>query len=203
MPKIIPELGPKILQAAARHFETKGYQGTDMKSLATELGISVGTLYNYYASKPELFLDVSLLWKAVLGERLLHLLDNDDAPAVKLRRTLFLMYEDMVAYTGRWREFTQSGAKFDRDSAIGRRFREDNEELYRRIQELLQLVWKDRPHTDEMLDDPVHRLAQVIVGSIMQLVMNPGNDPGANSDFVKHWIDFVAPLPSGSGSPNR
>jgi len=195
MPKIIPELGPKILQIAARHFETKGYQGTDMKSLAAEVGISVGTLYNYYKSKPVLFLEVSLLWKAVLSERLVRQLDSEETPLVKLRQTLVMLYEDMVAYTGRWREFTQSGEKFDRDSAIGRRFREDNEDLHSRIQALLQVVWKDRPDTQELLADPHHRFAQLIVSSIMQLVMKAGDSPDSNLAFVKAWVDFLAPLP--------
>jgi len=201
MPKIIPDLGARILQTAARHFETKGYSATDMKSLARELGTSVGALYNYYASKPELFLAVSLLWKQELSARLLDRLDREDSPVAKLRDTLFMLYENMESYTGLWREFLQSGAKFDPGSPVGQRFRQDNEQLHSRLQELLREVWKDQPNAAPLVDAPGNRLAQLVVSSIMQLVMNGNEDLETNRAFVKHWIDFVAPLSSRPGAP--
>jgi AcrR family transcriptional regulator len=193
MPKIIPDLGSRILQTAARHFETKGYAATDMKSLARELGASVGTLYNYYSSKPQLFLEVSLLWKQELNARLLDRLDREDSPAAKLRATLLMLYDDMESYTGLWREFMSSGAKFDPGSPVGRRFRQDNEQLHSRLQELFREVWRGHTNAGPLVDDPGNRLAQLVVGSIMQLVMNGTGDLAANRAFVQHWIDFVAP----------
>lgn len=197
MPKIIPDLGSRILQAAARQFESKGYHGTDMKSLAVDLGISVGTLYNYYASKPDLFLAVSLLWKQELGARLIQHIDTEASATVRLRHTLWTLFEDMESYTGLWKEFSESGAKFERHSPVGGKFREDNDQLNRRIQNLFREVWKDRPFVGNLAEDPANQLAQVVVRSIMQLVMNPTEDPEACRRFVEQWIDFLAPLPGG------
>jgi len=197
MPKIIPDLGPRILQIAARHFETKGYAATDMKSLSSEVGISVGTLYNYHASKPQLFLAVSLLWKQELSERLLQRLDQVDSPVAKLRATLLMLYDDMESYTGLWKEFMRSGAKFEPGSPVGQQFKRDNELLHRRLQELFREVWQGHPNAEALVADPENRLAQLMVGSIMQLVMNGNDDPTANRAFVEKWIDFVAPLPAG------
>lgn len=198
MPKIIPDLGPRILQTAARHFETKGFEATDMKSLAAELGISVGTLYNYHPSKPELFLAVSLLWKEELTQKMLARLDQVDSPVEKLRAALLMLYENMESYTGIWKEFMRSGARLQEGSPLGQRFKKDNEPLHRRLQGLFREVWKGHPNAEALVDDADDRLAQLMVGSIMQLVMNGNEDRAANRAFVEKWIDFVAPQPTSS-----
>ena len=47
----------EILAAAARVFARYGYAGTEMQAVADETGIAKGTLYLYYKSKEQLFLD--------------------------------------------------------------------------------------------------------------------------------------------------
>lgn len=193
MPKIIPDLGPRILRAAANAFEAKGYDATDMKSLAADLGISVGTLYNYHASKPELFLAVSVLWKEELSARMLEQFERSGNPETKLRTALMMLYDNMAAFTGIWREFMRSGANFHPGSPLGARFKKDNESLYLAVQDLFREVWKGHNNTQALVDDPNGRLGQLMVGSILQLVMNSDGDPVANRAFVAHWIDFIAP----------
>jgi AcrR family transcriptional regulator len=194
MPKIIPDLGPRILRTAARHFETKGFAATDMKGLAAELGISVGTLYNYHASKPELFVAVSLLWKEELSARLIGRLDEADSATVKLRAVLMMLYDDMAAYTGLWKEFIRSGASGGPGSPHGERFKKDNDELHQRLQTLFRDVWKDHPNAEKLLADDKNRLGQLMVGSILQLAMGAGDDREGHRRFVEAWVDFVAPL---------
>lgn len=48
----------EILTAAARLFAQLGYAHTDTQALADELQVGKGTLYRYFASKEQLFLDV-------------------------------------------------------------------------------------------------------------------------------------------------
>jgi AcrR family transcriptional regulator len=47
-----------ILQSAGNLFLTKGYLGTTLEEIAARAEIGVGTLYNYYDSKAEVFLAV-------------------------------------------------------------------------------------------------------------------------------------------------
>lgn len=195
MPKIIPDLKARILETAARHFETKGFATTDMKSLAVDLGISVGTLYNYYPSKPELFLEVSLLWKEALSRRMLDRMAAGGSAQERLRDTLLILFDDMVNYTGIWQEFMRSGAPFSPGTPVGERFRKDNEELNAALQDLFREVWKGHPGAQALLEEPENRLARLIVGSIMQLVMGQGDDRESTARFVRHWIDFLAPAP--------
>lgn len=58
MPKVIDKAIDKINHAAFNLFAEKGYHQVTMKMVAQEAGISVGTLYNYYLNKQDLFLDV-------------------------------------------------------------------------------------------------------------------------------------------------
>jgi AcrR family transcriptional regulator len=58
VPKIINNLRGKISRAAYQLFSKKGYSAVSMKIVAEETGIAVGTLYNYYANKEELFIKV-------------------------------------------------------------------------------------------------------------------------------------------------
>jgi AcrR family transcriptional regulator len=46
----------EILEAAFRLFVVKGYSGVSMQEIAAESEFSIGTLYNFFANKEELFL---------------------------------------------------------------------------------------------------------------------------------------------------
>jgi len=53
-----PKKRDQILQAAARVFARKGFSGTVMADIATTAGIGKGTIYDYFASKEDLFFAV-------------------------------------------------------------------------------------------------------------------------------------------------
>ena len=50
----------EIVSAAYRLFVEHGYHGTSMRQIAQEAGIALGGIYNHFASKEELFLNVLL-----------------------------------------------------------------------------------------------------------------------------------------------
>jgi AcrR family transcriptional regulator len=51
------ETRERLLDAAARVFELKGYEGATVASIAKEAGVSSGAIYAHYASKAELLVD--------------------------------------------------------------------------------------------------------------------------------------------------
>jgi AcrR family transcriptional regulator len=55
MPKIIKNVKDKIIYSATKRFETLEYDQVDMKSIALDANIAVGTLYNYYSNKKDIF----------------------------------------------------------------------------------------------------------------------------------------------------
>ncbi|GAA0069291.1 TetR/AcrR family transcriptional regulator [Clostridium sardiniense] len=58
MPKIIKNLDEKIFNVAWQLFTDSGYDNVDIKAIAKECDVAVGTLYNYYGNKRDLFLKV-------------------------------------------------------------------------------------------------------------------------------------------------
>ncbi|MCR2799335.1 helix-turn-helix domain-containing protein [Microbacterium sp. zg-Y818] len=57
------------MDAAAELFVEHGYQGTAMSDIARHAGMSVGTLYNRFPSKSDLFLEVFRSYGRRQGER--------------------------------------------------------------------------------------------------------------------------------------
>ena len=58
MPKLIPELEDRIIRKAESMFVSEGFDGVSMRKLAAELDIAVGTLYNYFPNKTQLFYSI-------------------------------------------------------------------------------------------------------------------------------------------------
>lgn len=58
MPKIIENLDEEIAKTALELFKDNPYQNVSMREIASEVGIAVGTLYNYYPNKWELYINV-------------------------------------------------------------------------------------------------------------------------------------------------
>jgi AcrR family transcriptional regulator len=75
-----------ILQIARQSFLEEGYAATSMSSIAAKLGGSKGTLYNYYASKEELFAAVMTAHCAVARARFEVLDVQSGTLAERLRR---------------------------------------------------------------------------------------------------------------------
>jgi AcrR family transcriptional regulator len=48
----------RLLETAAEHFAERGLDGTQVDAVATAAGFAKGTVYNYFASKEELFAEV-------------------------------------------------------------------------------------------------------------------------------------------------
>lgn len=92
MPKIIKDLDDKIIDSCMNLFCIHSYDRVEMKMIAKDCGIAVGTLYNYYDSKWEVFYKVlTLFWDNILTKLdVLYQKDIDDAPkftkAVELLR---------------------------------------------------------------------------------------------------------------------
>jgi AcrR family transcriptional regulator len=89
MPKVSPEhkeaVRDRLLEATRRCLTRKGYEGTTVRDIAAEAGVSIGTLYNYFASKEDL---IEALSEHVVGGDLAALGQVDDLLVV-LRDGIF------------------------------------------------------------------------------------------------------------------
>lgn len=61
-------------------FSTKGFKKTNIKEIAQSAGIAVGTFYNYYPSKEQLFLEIYIQENESLKKQLMESIDVDQEP---------------------------------------------------------------------------------------------------------------------------
>ena len=95
MPKKILNLDETIFQAAWKLFSNDGYDNVDMKAIAKECNIAVGTLYNYYNNKRDLFLKVlEASWNSTF-EKIEKVMNEDKNSAKALESIIKILYEDI------------------------------------------------------------------------------------------------------------
>ena len=64
MPKIIENLESRLIEEARRQLEQSGYGCVTIRSVAKACGVGIGTVYNYFPSKDDLFATYMLSdWK--------------------------------------------------------------------------------------------------------------------------------------------
>ncbi len=82
----------EILKAATDLFSEKGYHEVTMEEIAEEMGVSKGTIYNYFSSKENLYLEIlKESFEAI--EALLHgEVENSDPAPLKLRKLLVTIF---------------------------------------------------------------------------------------------------------------
>lgn len=95
MPRIIEGVRDRILDSAQVIFEKDGFAQADMRSIAEAAGIAVGTLYNYYSNKNELFSMVLYrMWQRTV-ERVDAAANEKGDPWIRLRRLETALIESM------------------------------------------------------------------------------------------------------------
>ena len=96
----------RILAAARRLFDRKGFGATSMEEVASRAGLAVGTLYNYFPSKDQLLFAISRSDTEQLvkiGERILA--DPPDDPVEAIAALTEVMVQGITTGERRlWRE---------------------------------------------------------------------------------------------------
>ncbi|MEL7603606.1 MAG: TetR/AcrR family transcriptional regulator [Bacillota bacterium] len=127
-----------LYQAARELFASKGFKDTSVADITGKAGYSVGTFYNYYASKDRLFTEIMERETGEMMRGVLKTLDLNDDPVRLIKRLLALNMEGMLAnpILRQWYDPEVSGK-------IERLFREDDglsamNFLYRDFHKLVQ-----------------------------------------------------------------
>jgi len=69
-----------IFNSARELFYSKGFKDTNVSDIAKMAGIGVGTFYNYYSSKEELFVEIYIKENEDLKKRIFQSIDMNDDP---------------------------------------------------------------------------------------------------------------------------
>jgi len=189
VPKRIPHLAETILDQAAKLFATQGYGPVDMKQVAAEAGTSVGNLYNYYPSKPDLFIAVIRRWKTEILEACRTLLASDLPRREKILALLGRLYDDVAQWRGLWMEFASGEGrarvlekKTEHSQGHPWGLAPDEVELLRDFEQLL---------TGQPCREDVARWAYILVTATLQLAGRFPEDREKNWKFLETLVDKI------------
>ncbi|WP_051330696.1 TetR/AcrR family transcriptional regulator [Aneurinibacillus terranovensis] len=111
----------RILAAANKIFIDKGYQNADMRSIAKEAGIAVGTIYNYYPNKAVLYQDIlNEKWQD-LSSSIIAITEEPIEPIEKLSTITGLLFQFIGQQLSIWNEIVEDPNRSEMCKDEGRR----------------------------------------------------------------------------------
>lgn len=118
MPKLIKDIEKNILSSAIELFGEYGFAKVDMKMISKKMGIAVGTLYNYYPNKKDLF--IKSFQKSWAGTfcKLNNVMREEVEPEEKIKNFLREVGVDSSIRKGVGREFFNKGNFNEKDRII-------------------------------------------------------------------------------------
>jgi AcrR family transcriptional regulator len=191
MPKRIPHLAETILEKAQSLFSERGYASVDMKEVAAKAGTSVGNLYNYFPSKPALFLAIHSRWRKDLLSASQEILGSDRPRRDKILAMLRRLYDDVASWKELWKEFM--GGSDARAQIMAAKAKEagparfgwldpDEQALLAEIETLL---------TGQPSPDPAARWAFLVVSATIQLAARLPEQREDNWKFLETLVDKI------------
>jgi AcrR family transcriptional regulator len=190
MPKRIPNLSETILTQAATLFSKNGYDAVDMKQVAVEAGTSVGNLYNYFQSKPALFLAVKGLWKSNLVEACRTILLSDLPRKERILAVLHRFYDNISNWHGLWVEF-MSGRE-EREHFHEVRARSAHKQPWTLDPEEIELVGMlDALLLNQPTTEPPYRWGFLVITAALQMATRHPSYREDNWKFLETLVDKI------------
>lgn len=185
MPKVIKDIEEKTFNAAMKLFGKYGYTDVEMKMIAKEVGIAVGTLYNYYPNKKQLFIKVfEYSWEETF-EKIDNIIDSSLSPYEKINIFVETLYKDMENRQGIGKELTKESV-FD-----------ENEE--NKLMWIKKILAKKMNYISEEIhkvngkdidNDILIRLLETILVSISTMLHEHREEKEKNLTFLYGIIQF-------------
>ena len=100
MPKIIKDLQSRIIKTAIRIFQEEGFSAIDIRRIAKESQIAVGTLYNYFPNKKALLYEVFQNMWAESIDKLDQLIEESEASEALFTDYAAALHHEMLQKKG-------------------------------------------------------------------------------------------------------
>ena len=173
-----------ILDSACSLFSKKDFRKINVREIATEAGVSVGTIYNYYADLDELFLDVFLK----NAEEISDLLEKENSDG---GLTLEKLCETYIAYLNRNMTFYQMMGHF----MLGGKLSEDAtaklNQMMRALMDTIETILKKEGNHGNTRSLS-HALFSALNGIMISYSGYPGRDPEKVDIYTRKLGSIVA-----------
>ena len=199
MPKKIPDVREKILKSAERLFNHYSYEEVDMRLIAKEAGVSVGTIYYHFTDKAGIFISTFENSLDTWFGNLNGIKNSAVHPAQRLNQYLTFLHQitndrmeavRMVFYEGIFSSPADSQCK-----QIGKLFDKIKNQLVIDIASILKdMMPKDRQMDENLID----RLTISTLGSFLTLNKR---FPQEIEENVKYITSALEALINSKGMP--
>lgn len=182
MPKIIPDIESKIEQGALSLFNQYDYDQVDMKMIAKECQIAVGTLYNYFPNKRQLFIHVlAHTWQAT-SFALDEIYEAYELPEEKLSHSIEQLYDDISFRRGTAKYIYKLVSNLEYDDEILDLF----DILFNKVERLFEPFEKKTFSCDEELINK--RLAKSLILLIQNTIIAKTGLREDNLHFIQDFF---------------
>jgi AcrR family transcriptional regulator len=189
MPKRIPNLSETILACASSLFSKDGYDSVDMKQVAAEAGTSVGNLYNYFKSKPALFVAVKGLWKSKLMDDCRVVLLSDLPRRERILAVLHTFYDNISGWHGLWMEFV--AGREGREHLHQVRAKTDKHQWTLAPEEMELVAMFDALLLGQVKTEPPYRWGFLLITATVQLATRHAQYRDDNWKFLETLVDKI------------
>jgi AcrR family transcriptional regulator len=183
MPKIIKDVEKTIRSCALELFIELSYTNVDMKMISKKSGVAVGTLYNYYENKKQLYISIlKESWENTFN-KLDAISELTISPGEKLRKFVSALYEDIEARNGLGKALINTSVADLKDD---KEINGLKNSLILRVENFLNCL--DKVETLSKCSNVDTRLAEsLLVSTLVMLEFHP-NDKEDNINFL---VDFI------------
>lgn len=98
----------QVFDAAFQLFSRHGYQKVSVNEIAQQAGVSPATIYNYFGTKDQLYLEMIMYWTDKQLELYERILDSARSFAEKTREIMLLEAENLTFLSEEFRNFQTS-----------------------------------------------------------------------------------------------
>ena len=176
---------PQILAASARVIAKRGITGLRLADVATEAGVSVGTVQHYFKTRERLLMETFRYETNRAVERWLQAADRDTSPWRRLVALVDIVLDE-TTFRERWTRWLQFWAVYARDP----RRRHAMGEIYEQWREPFRVVIEEgvaagafRPAWS--VEDAVDRTVALFDGLALQVLLGA---PGASLDRARQLL---------------
>jgi AcrR family transcriptional regulator len=185
VPKIIKDVEKTIRNCAVELFVELSYTNVDMKMIAKKSGVAVGTLYNYYENKKQLYISIlKESWQNTFN-KLDAVSELTISSGEKLRKFISTLYEDVEARNGLGKALINTSVVELKDD---KEINELKNSLILRIEHLFNSLNKVEILSKYSNIDT--RLTESLLVSILTMLEFHPNDKEDNINFLVEFISL-------------
>ncbi len=181
MPKTIKNVNQKIIESAVKLFSKKGYNKVRMVDIAVHSNIAVGTLYNYYKNKRELFWAVIERQFSSLYAKLSEIISEQGNH--NIMEFITVLYDEVVEING------LSGELLNSPKEEEKLIKSLKKDLLNFIDQII--VKKNKENNVVAFDSDRDRILRIILLSVINLGRYYPNEREVNILFISNLVDKI------------